>query len=340
MKLLYIIIVPFLLMTNSLFAQSTLSNGILACYDFNGNANDASGNNITGTLYGSPTLAQDRFGNANNAYFFDGVDDYIDINNALLYQPTEWTYSAWVNLSSNPGLGLNSFILEIGGTGAAQALAINNSYTVSNQGFIASSYLVAGTSDAYVLSGTLPILNTWYHVAGIREVDTVRLFVNGVQVQKIATASSSISYGSPTNFATIGARVATGEYFNGYMDNLRIYSRALTRAEIFELYTTEASCTTPAVATGTLQNTESSATASCAAFPNPSKGICTIKFPERINGVYNVEVYDSKGGKALVNTLLDSASPLLDLSSLSKGIYMISFSQNNLNHLNTKVVIE
>src|SRR5215475_7065552 len=68
--------------------QVNLSQGLLAYYPFNGNANDASGNNNHGTPMNGVQLTTDRFGNANSAYLFDGVDDYITIPNSASLNPT------------------------------------------------------------------------------------------------------------------------------------------------------------------------------------------------------------------------------------------------------------
>ena len=216
----------------------TLQDGVLACYSFTGNANDGSGNNIDGSLYGNPSLATDRFGNANQAYYFDGVDDYIEITNPQLYVPTEWTYSAWAKVTTNPASNSNAFIISIGGV---QAVAINNNYTQSTEGFIATSYHGIGNTPSYCLSGSLPTVDTWYHVVGVRETDTVRVYVNGVQVAKVKTLSTAISYGL-MNPAFIGSKDAGSGLFNGYLDDIRIYSRPLNSSEVQEIYTTKTIC--------------------------------------------------------------------------------------------------
>ncbi|MEI6208835.1 MAG: LamG-like jellyroll fold domain-containing protein [Desulfuromonadales bacterium] len=56
--------------------HADITSGLVAYYPFNGNANDVSGNGNNGTVYGA-TLTTDRFGNANNAYTFDCVGNYI-----------------------------------------------------------------------------------------------------------------------------------------------------------------------------------------------------------------------------------------------------------------------
>ncbi|MCF8268263.1 MAG: carboxypeptidase regulatory-like domain-containing protein, partial [Ignavibacteriales bacterium] len=74
------------------------TQGLVAYYPFNGNANDESGNGNNGTVYGA-AMTKDRFGNANKAYSFDGVNDYIKASSNSL--PTgARTISVWFFASS------------------------------------------------------------------------------------------------------------------------------------------------------------------------------------------------------------------------------------------------
>ncbi len=59
---------------------NNVNDGLVAFYPFNGNALDESGNGNHGTVSGS-VLTEDRFGKPNNAFLFDGVDDYIEVAN-------------------------------------------------------------------------------------------------------------------------------------------------------------------------------------------------------------------------------------------------------------------
>ena len=78
-----------------------VSDGSVACYSFNGNANDESGNGNNGTVNGA-TLTTDRFGNSDSAYDFDGIDDSISVNNAeTLNLTNEVTLSAWISVTNN-----------------------------------------------------------------------------------------------------------------------------------------------------------------------------------------------------------------------------------------------
>src|SRR5580704_12112208 len=82
--------------TVKLHAQSFLTNGLVAYYPFNGNANDASGNGNNGMVFGA-TLATDRFGNANSAYYFDGISAYITVPLSNTVFSGDFTASIWFN---------------------------------------------------------------------------------------------------------------------------------------------------------------------------------------------------------------------------------------------------
>ena len=79
------------------FGQNSLQTGLVGWYPFDGNASDMSGNGNHGTVNGA-TLSTDRHGQTNKAYQFDGVDDFIDLNNpSILGTTNNFSILAWVN---------------------------------------------------------------------------------------------------------------------------------------------------------------------------------------------------------------------------------------------------
>ena len=72
-------------------------------------------------------------------------------------------------------------------------------------------------------------MNTWTHLAATYDGTTVRLYVNGAQVASRAVTGNLIS---STGALRIGGNTIWGEYFSGLIDEVRIYNRALTPAEI------------------------------------------------------------------------------------------------------------
>ena len=94
-----LLILATALLSISTFAQIPTyvpANGLVGWWPFNGNANDESGNGNNGTVNGA-TLTSDRFGNANMAYGFDGVDDYFDVG---INQMDSFTVSLWIKNNS------------------------------------------------------------------------------------------------------------------------------------------------------------------------------------------------------------------------------------------------
>src|SRR5437868_15054305 len=109
-----------LLITSSLFSVAQPTTGLVAHYTFEGNANDLSGNGNNAVVFGA-TLTNDQYGNPNQAYHFDGIDDYIDlpVDSFLL---NNYTYSICLTPTSLPTEGspdLNCF-LSIGSAPADQ----------------------------------------------------------------------------------------------------------------------------------------------------------------------------------------------------------------------------
>jgi len=95
LKLLFLIVI--IVTSNSLQSQIPI-NGLVGYWPFSGNANDSSGNNLNGTVNGA-VLTVDRFGNSSSAFNFDGIDDYILVNDddLLSFPNNEFTFSFWVN---------------------------------------------------------------------------------------------------------------------------------------------------------------------------------------------------------------------------------------------------
>ena len=203
-----------------------------AYFAFNGNAQDMSGNGHHGTVQGA-VLSTDRFGNANSAYFFDGINDYIDLANPLGLQATNYTFSLWLKPASNP-VGTAQCAVSIGGNGGDQFIA--NVNAGGDIGWNMSGYqLPSGTYD--LVGGQAPTINTWYYVVGIRSNTYSLLYVNGILVDSVAFSPVlTPNYGQ--NFANIGRRTFNQfQYFHGTIDELKIYTQAtLSTSELTSPY--------------------------------------------------------------------------------------------------------
>ena len=213
---------------------------LLACYPFNGNAQDSKGTNH-GTVNGA-TLTSDRFGNPNRAYSFDGVSNYISIPGSPL-APAEYTYAAWVN--TNNLTDYSQTILSIGWLGADQVLALSNTIGTANWNF--ASYIYnAALPIPQVLSTTGVSANKWHFVVATRTLNELKLFIDGQFVGTVSSTGVAPLYATPIAGA-IGARSrADIQFFNGKIDDVKIYSGALSNDDVLLLYNEEqGECSAP-----------------------------------------------------------------------------------------------
>jgi hypothetical protein len=209
------------------------TNGLLAWYSFNGNANDGSGNGNNGTVNGA-TLTTDRFGNPNSAYSFNGISDFIVINNTTLanFGTSNFTIAGWVNPSylTTPGTSAIFCKRNTGVYGNFVEFDINN-WKIKGEIDESSS-----GNYSVVASTTSVGLNTWYFGVFVRESNIIRMYFNGNL--EGTTTTPIIQNINNTGQATIGDLSGGGGYasLNGKIDDIRVYNRALSSCEIMALY--------------------------------------------------------------------------------------------------------
>jgi hypothetical protein len=213
-------------------AQSFLTNGLVAYYPFNGNANDASGHGINATN-NTATLTADRFGNANQAYSFNGANSYMGFANVPTAQTNNWTISSWIKPASLSQLGT---VVSVGyDSGLSGANGFQTCVNSGNSG-IAGGYFTAiyGGISTYNSGYAFTSTTNWTHIVLLRTNGVASFYVNGTQIGGTVSTTPHI----PTAF-TIGS-CAGVRFFNGAIDDVRIYNRALTPTEVAQLYTIEA----------------------------------------------------------------------------------------------------
>lgn len=214
--------------TTSATVAVTVANaaptGLVAAYGFNGAAGstvgDSSGLANTGTISGATRTAAGRVG---GALTFDGVNDSVTIPDATSLDLTgSFTLSAWLRPSTVSGW--RTVILKEGGpTGLAYGL---HGSTNSNR---PGGYASIGGADRE-LNATAPLVaNAWRHLALTYDGATMRIYIDGALV---GTRSQTGTVTTTTGTLRIGGNSVWGEWFAGQIDEVRVYNRALTAAEI------------------------------------------------------------------------------------------------------------
>ena len=202
---------------------STLSTGLMAYYPFNGNANDESGNGLNGTVNGA-TLTTDRFGNGNSAYGFDALkSNFIATTNSLT-EAKDGSISAWIYFAG-----------EINGGSPG---TYNDWYSIvdkflvnGNKNDARNLKLVFSASDAnQIFSDSAVSINAWRHVVITSSSNIAKIYIDGIQ-SGIKALAAGYNFFEKIPFI-IGKSVNNRWHFNGRIDDIRLYSRALTQEEI------------------------------------------------------------------------------------------------------------
>lgn len=207
------------------------TNGLLAWYPFNANANDESGNGHNGTNNGA-VLTSDRNGQLNSAYNFNGSSSYISVPDNVNFRPASYAVSCWALCNSTSGIRM--LVSKNVGTGILQSIGLfiylNNFW----------SWMCTPTILGYPFnSGYPPTIGQWYHIVDqFDDVSKVHsIYVNGVFVSSVL---ETISIGYDTRDWTFGMEYENNIqdfFFNGKIDDIGIWNRVLSQCEISQLYT-------------------------------------------------------------------------------------------------------
>ena len=194
------------------------TNGLVGYWPFNGNANDESANGNNGTVNGA-SLALDRNDNVNSAYSFDGVDDWISFNLQNIdtsYSLTFWLYSTSINEEMN--------FLELFMSSYCQPIPQNNIFY--NQG--------STTGNTSVSSNYTYVTGTWCNVLfsydGVNNLQSI--YING-ELDSVKTVTGTMN---SLNSLLLAKRPNNKGYYFGKLDDIGIWSRALTADEVLALY--------------------------------------------------------------------------------------------------------
>ncbi|WP_310392051.1 LamG domain-containing protein [Hymenobacter sp.] len=246
---------------NSLIQEVSAAN-LLAQYKFTGNANDATPNANNGVLKVGkigpatapvdgttlPVLVADRFGRAGQAYEFAG-GGYIEVPYKAALNPQALTLSVWCKRNDT---NADNYLLSLNRwTGYKFQLQGDNKpfLTVTT---------TSTTADRDADSGIVPV-NVWTHVASSYVDGTMKFYINGALVKTWTNVAGAIKAVPEPVALSIGQQLPSNIYnkvpaagqpadyfqyygpafFKGQMDDIRIYNRALTDAEVQSIFTIE-----------------------------------------------------------------------------------------------------
>ncbi len=173
------------------------TNALVAFYPFNGSANDASGKGHHGVVHGA-TSTQNRFGDANSAYQFDGVDDYIDCGDPAngdfdFGENEDLSVSCWIKTTMTPSWYPFIYAKDWHVPGSNNG-RIGYELLLGNDATAVFEIWVAGVADSPRTTFTIND-GAWHHIVTVRDGNQGILYVDGsvVSTQTCTTASLATS---------------------------------------------------------------------------------------------------------------------------------------------------
>lgn len=312
------------------------TNGLVAYYPFRGNANDASGNNNHGTVTGA-ALTENRFGDADSAYKFNGINQYIEVpdNNMPSIATTGMlSISVWMRCDTldfpNPegeyvhwmGKGVSS---QHEWTFRIYNLNSSRPNRTSCYAFNLTGGLGAGSYAEETLTK-----GQWMHFVAVYNYpqNTIMIYKNGILRDTDFFTDYSITPGNGTAPFRIGTR-DFNSFFKGAVDDIRMYNRILDSTEIQNLYHENGWDVAVGVNPYNDPNTVK-------IYPNPTAGQFTVSCFKSL--VHVINIYDVFGKLVLQKTVNNKQETInLDVPG---GIYFYQLERERQIIDKGKIIIQ
>lgn len=213
------------------------TNGLIGWWPFNGNANDESGTGNHGTIT-DVTLVNDRFGQSNKAYSFNGTSSYIEVlHNSTQVLSSEVSFSFWIN-PPDYTTNNNQTRIPLGKKRTLSTFGIGFE-TVDGIGSCCGPQFFANNnvgSSSLNYEDSVPLVtSSWTHLVGTYDGITLKLYKNAVL---LGTATGVLNLSSTIQNLYFGKEgsAAPANHFLGLIDDIGFWNRALTQQEVTNLY--------------------------------------------------------------------------------------------------------
>lgn len=305
------------------------TNSLVGWWSFTGNANDSSGNGNNGAVYGA-TLTTDRQGNPNSAYSFDGSTSFILISNTLIPDmPSSYSISMWFKI----GLLVNS-------NGNSPTLISDRDTGLSSYKYTIDMRVLDSTIESVIYDG-LPgngqriaakkIKDTnWHHVVQVYDTASKNLtqYVDGNVTGVLDSISQWSNRSNPTYVGMWNGFVGYSGYFNGKIDDIGIWNRALNQQEILQLYNT------------TTGLNELNPNEEIKIYPNPAKDYIEVTCSNLGEMDGNSLKITNTFGQVVFNNVITQQTFDIDLSKLGgAGLYFLYVSDPNQTIKSVKKIV-
>ncbi len=214
----------------------TLTQNLICYWPFNGDAYDYSGNNINGVVYGA-TATEDRFGNYNAALEFNGIDNYVRVNDTSLLNPEEITICLWYKPTEFKGVGNNSIIDKPYNNYEypyyQYHIGVSGNYIETAHYKFHGDVSVNGQRVISETKNDLWKAGQWYFICYTKDKNTINFYVNDSLMDVSEAVGPIDAYGQDLFIGKLGNHAI---YTPGVIDDVRLFNKALSKKRISELY--------------------------------------------------------------------------------------------------------
>jgi hypothetical protein len=346
MKNLLLVTIATLGLTAASLAQNlpnyVPANGLVGWWPFNGNANDESGNGNNGLVNGA-VLTNDRFGNEGKAFSFDGIDDFIDFGTSILSASNYASVSLWFYTTNQNSASKNIFNKRRSTSGDGFGLGMFNS--ICRAGLDRYPDIIANPS----YTPSVVFDTVWTHAVVNWNGAQLSLYFDGIIQASVALPTGPFIGNEPFYFGkgfTIDPDGAGIRAYQGKLDDMGIWNRALTQQEITDLYNGNICYQTITVTDTLLINMGITSfnpvtyNNTIKIFPNPSNDHITIDYGNFtiLNG-YQIKIINSLS-QNVFQTNVTQQIDYLNLSSWGgNGLYFVQIIDQQGNIIDIKKIV-
>ena len=295
--------------------------GLVAWYPFEGNANDATPYNNHGVIGGNPVFEPATHPNGGGQNIkFDGDQDSVLAPNAVQLISDYTTVSFWIRVDGINPADAEAYILDFGHWSERWKISLPQHTKIvwTTNGNNAQFPVFIHDMDSG--DGNELVVGFWWYVTMVHDGTNDIIYINGEQVNSQPTDTELNSTGRPLGMGN--NPIDGGQYFNGALDELKIYNKALTAEEIAQLYDTGTTGTKDDLSVALLQLVHD-------VYPNPATNLLWVKHSFdgqqplllRISDLLGRQVGDLRFGKNEVPA--DQFS--VNVNDYPAGTYFLNF---------------
>ena len=317
----------------------TAEPGLVAWYRFENNADDATGYQNHGVIGGNPTFAPGPSnapaGSTGMAIVFDGDQDSVLAANAVQLISDYTTVSFWIRVDGQNIQDAEAYVLDFGHWDQRWKISLPQHLRIVWTTNSTNAQFPNAIHDMDSKDGNELVIGFWWFVTMVHDGENDIIYLDGVEANNLPAPGTLNSTGRP--FGMGSNPIEGGQYFQGALDEVKVYNKALTPEEVSRLYQTGV--------TGTRDLSEKLAGAIEVLYPNPSKDEVHIVHKLQGSESLLIRVFDVEGRQIDARRFnrYDLASGeliTLDVSGYQAGTYFINFVVDGQNSGSAKLTKE